>query len=244
MSDERDYVSSIVYIGLAWASAMMFHQIIFRQVGYFRNNQIIFSLIASGRLTLLYAIFGSIIAWKISSPKELLEKNEEGDIDSDLISLSDDSMETTSKTNVVISEIPQQTANVYEGIGNDRINNYKIGYKEEIDNTNKTQSIEAIDFTGTGGNTLTLGYLDSLNLSETAFSGFSAGISAPKAIVIEGDAGDTLELDFDARGAWTAHGTDIGLDGTGTGFDIWSFDVAGSALVKLAVDHDVTVTLL
>jgi len=64
----------------------------------------------------------------------------------------------------------------------------------------KVQSIEAIDFTGTGNNTLKFGLTDTLNLSEVPNFDFTGLGPAPKAVVIDGDIGDTLQLALDARG--------------------------------------------
>jgi hypothetical protein len=109
----------------------------------------------------------------------------------------------------------------------------------------KTESIETVDFTGSGDNTLKLGVTDAINLSDELNFDFSSVVDAPKAVVIEGDAGDTLELAPDARGAWTLQASDVNLDGSASGpYDIWSFQVSSDHYIKLAVDHDVGVTLL
>ena len=107
----------------------------------------------------------------------------------------------------------------------------------------KVQSIEAIDFAGSGDNTLTLGYLDAIGLSDFANTDFTGSVAAPKAIVIDADAGDVLQLASDPRGAWALQANDIGLDGSGTGYDVYSFDVGGAHLVKIAITDGVTVQI-
>jgi hypothetical protein len=107
------------------------------------------------------------------------------------------------------------------------------------------QSIETIDFTGTGNNTLKLGVTDALNLSEIPNFDFTGLPVTPKAVVIEGDTGDTLQLGADARGVWTLSASDVGLDGAAGGdYDVWVFDAGGTDYIKLAVDAQVSVTLL
>jgi hypothetical protein len=110
---------------------------------------------------------------------------------------------------------------------------------------NRVQSIETIDFTGTGNNTLKLGVTDALNLSEIPNFDFTGLPVTPKAVVIEGDTGDTLQLGADARGVWTLSASDVGLDGAAGGdYDVWVFDAGGTDYIKLAVDAQVSVTLL
>ena len=107
---------------------------------------------------------------------------------------------------------------------------------------NKVQSIEAIDFTGSGNNTLTLGLTDALNLSEVPNFDFTGLGPAPKALVIDGNPGDTLQLGADARGAWTHVDSDVNLDGTAGGlYDVWTFDAGATDFIKLAVNTDVGV---
>jgi VCBS repeat-containing protein len=107
----------------------------------------------------------------------------------------------------------------------------------------KISGIEVIDFAGSGNNTLKLGYLDAINLSDQPNSDFTGSVSAPKAIVMDANAGDILQLDDDPRGAWVLQSNNIGLDGSGTGYDIYSFDVGGAHLVKIAITDGVTVQL-
>ena len=110
---------------------------------------------------------------------------------------------------------------------------------------NKVQSIEAIDFTGSGNNTLKLGLTDALNLSEEPNFDFTGLGSAPKAVVIDGNAGDTLQLGPDARGTWTQVASDVNLDGTAGGlYDVWTFDTGATDFIKLAVSANVGVDLL
>jgi len=109
----------------------------------------------------------------------------------------------------------------------------------------KVQNIETIDVTGSGNNTLKLGLTDALNLSGELRLDFTGGGSAPKALVVDGDAGDTLQLGPDSRGAWTSIASDLNLDGSAGGaYDLWVFDAGGQNFIKLAVDADVDVTLL
>ena len=110
---------------------------------------------------------------------------------------------------------------------------------------NKVQSIEAIDFTGSGNNTLKLGLTDALNLSEEPNFDFTGLGPAPKAVVIDGNAGDTLQLGADARGTWTQVASDVNLDGTAGGlYDVWTFDTGATDFIKLAVSANVGVDLL
>ena len=75
MTPERDYIKFIGYIAGIWFSAMIFHQIVFSQLTYLRDIPFLFSMVASGRLTLVYAIFGSIIAWKKTAPPTEVDSN-------------------------------------------------------------------------------------------------------------------------------------------------------------------------
>jgi len=102
--------------------------------------------------------------------------------------------------------------------------------------------IEVLDITGTGNNTLKLGLADALYLSDNPHAGFTGSVTAPKAIVIEADTGDVVQLVGDARGLWTKQADDRHLDGSAGGtYDIWSFTASGSHFVKLAIDADVSV---
>jgi hypothetical protein len=93
---------------------------------------------------------------------------------------------------------------------------------------NRTRSIERIDITGSGNNSLTLGVLDVLNLSEDS-----------NELLVLGDAGDTV-----SQGAgWIAASTG-GTNGNGTSTidgETYQIHTAGQAL--LLVDTDMTVTV-
>jgi len=91
----------------------------------------------------------------------------------------------------------------------------------------KTRSIERIDITGTGDNTLTLSVRDVLDLSDES-----------NTLLVKGDAGDAVH-----RGpGWTAASTG-GTEGNGTsiiGGETFQILTAGAA--KLLVDTDMTVS--
>ena len=133
------------------------------------------------------------------------------------------------------------------GSGNDTL--VLLGAGASFDFTsladNKTQSIEAIDFTGSGDNTLMLGLTDVLNLPDGRNFDFSGIDSAPKSIVIEGDAGDMLQLDGDGRGAWMLAASDVNLDGSaGEDYDFWLFNAGTEDFAALAIRVAVDVALL
>ena len=82
---------------------------------------------------------------------------------------------------------------------------------------NKVQGIEAIDFTGTGNNTLKMALTDVLDLSDTPNFDFTGLGAAPAAVVLDGNSGDTVQLQGDPRGSWGLAASDVNLDGTGGG---------------------------
>jgi Ca2+-binding RTX toxin-like protein len=85
---------------------------------------------------------------------------------------------------------------------------------------NHTRSIEQIDITGNGSNTLTVSVLDVLNLSDES-----------NQLLVDGDAGDTVE-----RGAgWTTGGT--------TAVDGQTYQVYAAGSASLLVDTDVVTTV-
>jgi Ca2+-binding RTX toxin-like protein len=85
---------------------------------------------------------------------------------------------------------------------------------------NHTRSIEQIDITGNGDNTLTVSVLDVLNLSDES-----------NQLLVDGDAGDTV-----ARGAgWTAGGTTV-VDGQ-------TYQIYPGGAASLLVDTDVVTTV-
>ena len=91
---------------------------------------------------------------------------------------------------------------------------------------NKTRSLERIDITGTGDNTLTLSVRDVLNLSEES-----------NALLVLGDAGDVVN-----RGAgWTTASTG-GTNGDGTStIGGQTFQIYNAGQAALLVDIDMTV---
>jgi len=86
----------------------------------------------------------------------------------------------------------------------------------------RVESIENIDLTGNGDNTLTLGIGDLLDLSETT-----------NELVIFGDSGDTVN----ATGSFTDTGEDRVIDGQ-------LFDVYVDGNATLIIDQDVTATII
>jgi hypothetical protein len=92
----------------------------------------------------------------------------------------------------------------------------------------RTRSIERIDIGGTGGNTLTLGVLDVLNLSDES-----------NELLVLGEAGDVVN-----RGAgWTTAATG-GSNGDGTStIDGQTYQIYSAGQASLLVDTDMTVSV-
>ena len=133
------------------------------------------------------------------------------------------------------------------GTGNDTL--VLLGSGASFDFTaladNKTQSIEAIDFSGSGDNTLTLGLTDVLNMPDGRNFDFSGVATVPQSMVIDGDAGDMLQLESDPRGVWMQTASDVNLDGSAGGaYDFWVFDAGATDFAALAVYSTVTVVPL
>ena len=105
--------------------------------------------------------------------------------------------------------------------------------------------IETIDISGSGDNTLILDAEDVFRFSESFNSAFSGAISH-NALVIEGNAGDQLQLSV--RGAesgsvWARAASDVALDGiTSGGYDIFNLTNGGDVLASLGVRSSITVT--
>ena len=92
----------------------------------------------------------------------------------------------------------------------------------------RTRSIERIDISGTGGNTLTLSVRDVLNLSEES-----------NALLVLGDAGDVVN-----RGAGWTTATTGGTNGNGTStIDGEKFQIYTAGQAALLVDTDVSVAV-
>ncbi len=109
--------------------------------------------------------------------------------------------------------------------------------------------IEGFDMTAHGNNTLVIGAMDVLHFSETPQEAFT-GSSAVHRLVIEGDAGDRLDLrDFDPDGAgsapnrfWTETASNRTLvNGAGGTYDYWTLSDGVSTLAVLAVSNDVSI---
>ena len=112
----------------------------------------------------------------------------------------------------------------------------------------KTLSIEVIDVTGSGDNTLTLGLTDVLNMSDGRSLEFTGVTGVPKSIVIDGNAGDVLQLGGDARGEWLLAADGVHLDGSAAGdYDFYIFDPfnpGASDMAAVAVRASVSVFLV
>jgi len=104
--------------------------------------------------------------------------------------------------------------------------------------TNALANIEAVDITGFGNNTLTLGFNDVINLSGTPNGDFTAA-NSHNSLVITGDAGDqvNLQADADVTGTWTNTGTTV-IDGNT--YDVLDYLSSGQVLASVAVDDDLT----
>lgn len=89
-------------------------------------------------------------------------------------------------------------------------------------NSGRVDSIENIDITGDGDNTLTLDANDLFDLSETT-----------NELIIFGDSGDTVN----ASGSFTDTGTDQMIDGQ-------LFDVFIDGNATLIIDQDITTTII
>jgi hypothetical protein len=107
----------------------------------------------------------------------------------------------------------------------------------------RVSGIERLDLTGTGDNTVKLAIGDIFKFSDTIADGFTAA-TLDEALVVDGDAGDTLQL-VEGTGSWTIVSSSVGLDGNSNGdYDIYEYTVSGDVRGFLAVDSDVTLSLL
>jgi hypothetical protein len=106
--------------------------------------------------------------------------------------------------------------------------------------------IETIDISGSGNNTLILDAGDAFRFSEKFNSAFSGAMSH-NALVIEGNAGDQLQLSV--RGAkngslWVREASDVALDGTTPGdYDIFNLVNGGDVLASLGVRTSIDVII-
>jgi hypothetical protein len=99
---------------------------------------------------------------------------------------------------------------------------------------NKVRSIEAIDFSGSGDNILSLPIRDVLNFSHTPNPDFT-GAASHNSLVIIGDAGDMLHLP-----GFKAGDMDVHLDGTAGGdFNIYNYERNGVVVATVAAHHSV-----
>jgi hypothetical protein len=109
-------------------------------------------------------------------------------------------------------------------------------------------SIETLDITGSGNNTLTLGFADIAAMTVADTDVFAAAHSR-HALVVDGNAGDSLALvDYDPDGAggiatatWAQVATGVGLDGSaGGGYNVFDLARGGTVLASVAMDADIT----
>ncbi|WP_439597290.1 VCBS domain-containing protein [Falsiroseomonas sp.] len=117
-----------------------------------------------------------------------------------------------------------------------------------IANTRIT-GIEGFDMSGQGNNTLVIGAMDVMHFSDAGHEAFT-GSSAVHRLVIEGDAGDVLDLrDFDPDGAgaapnrfWSETASNRTLaNGAGGTYDTWTLSDGTNTLAVLAVSNDIFV---
>jgi len=106
----------------------------------------------------------------------------------------------------------------------------------------------SIDITGAGNNDLTLGFADIAAMT-VADTDVFASANSHHALVVDGNAGDTLTLvDYDPDGAgglapatWTQVATGVGLDGSaGGGYNVFDLVRGGTVLASVAMDSDIT----
>jgi hypothetical protein len=107
----------------------------------------------------------------------------------------------------------------------------------------RISGIERLDLTGTGDNTATLGIDDVFLFSTTKDPQFTEA-TLDEALVVEGDAGDVLNL-LQGSGSWALANQGLGIDGSIPGpYDIYIYTVSGSTRAFLAVDDDVAVNFV
>ena len=109
--------------------------------------------------------------------------------------------------------------------------------------------IEGFDMSGQGNNTLVIGAMDVLHFSDNPHADFT-GSTAVHRLVIEGDAGDVLDLrDFDPDGAgvapnrfWSETASNRTLaNGAGGSYDYWTLSDGVRTFAVLAVSNDLSV---
>jgi hypothetical protein len=106
----------------------------------------------------------------------------------------------------------------------------------------KIQNIEAIDFTGTGGNDLNLAAHNVLNFSNTPNADFKGAASAHNMVIL-GDDGDNLHLGDTVDAVWHLSSSQVNLAGTADGlYNFWDLTQGDHAIASLAVDYRVVVT--
>jgi hypothetical protein len=112
----------------------------------------------------------------------------------------------------------------------------------------KISSIETLDITGSGNNDLTLGFADIAAMT-VADNDVFASANSHHALVVDGNAGDTLSLlDYDPDGAggvaaavWTQVATGVGLDGSAGGaYNVFDLKRGSDVLASVAMDADIT----
>jgi len=107
----------------------------------------------------------------------------------------------------------------------------------------RVKSIERLDLTGTGDNAATLDASDLFHFSRTKDISFTAA-ALDEALVVMGDAGDLLNLEVGAN-SWVQIGDDVDLDGSSNGeFDIYAYVAFGTQLGFIAVDKDVSLSII
>lgn len=111
----------------------------------------------------------------------------------------------------------------------------------------RVQGIEAIDFTGSGDNSLSLGVRNVLNFSITPNADLTGATANNHTLVVIGDAGDTLDLHGNQPGGgapdavWQAGATQVHLDGSASGgFDFYDLVQDAQVIASVAVDHRIT----
>ena len=112
----------------------------------------------------------------------------------------------------------------------------------------KISTIEKVDITGSGNNTLNLGFADIAAINDGDSVAFTqAGTS--HFLVVEGNTGDKVKLlSYDPDGAgglatalWAQVAANVGLDGTpGGGYNIYNLTRGSETLSLVAMDMDIT----
>jgi hypothetical protein len=110
----------------------------------------------------------------------------------------------------------------------------------------RIEGIETLDVVGTGADTIVLGALAALRLSDLPNAGFT-GADSHRNLVVLGDAEDTLSLlGLEGTGGkaafeWALAASDRHLDGSdGGGYDFYNLQRSGIVVASVAVDSDMT----